>query len=209
MARQFAATSSQYLSVASAPAAEVPLTIACWAKPANTNVMTLVSISNGTSADRFQIVLNSQQVRAGAIGTGLAGIASTSGAFSVNTWFHAAGVFESNSARTAYRDGGNTGTNNLNRQPINMLFTTIGGNFFNDSVGSFCSAEIAEAGIWNAALSPDEIASLAKGVTCDKIRPESLVFYAPLVRDLVDLRGGLAITNNNTATVANHPRVYA
>jgi hypothetical protein len=58
-------------------------------------------------------------------------------------------------------------------------------------------------------LTAAEIASLAKGMTCDKVRPESLVFYAPLVRDLIDAKGGLTITNNNGATVANHPRVYA
>jgi hypothetical protein len=40
------------------------------------------------------------------------------------------------------------------------------------------------------------------------VRPQSLVFYAPLVRDLQDVRGGLTITNNNGATVAAHPRVY-
>ena len=68
---------------------------------------------------------------------------------------------------------------------------------------------IAEVGIWNAALTAAEVASLAKGMPCDKIRPQSLVFYAPLVRDLIDQKGGLAITNNGGATVANHPRVYA
>ena len=68
---------------------------------------------------------------------------------------------------------------------------------------------IAEAAVYNAALTAAEIASLAKGMTCDKIRPQSLVFYAPLVRNLVDAKGGLTLTNNNAATVANHPRVYA
>lgn len=29
------------------------------------------------------------------------------------------------------------------------------------------------------------------------------------VRNLQDVRGGLTITNNNAATVADHPRVYA
>ncbi len=71
------------------------------------------------------------------------------------------------------------------------------------------TGQIAEVGIWNVALTDAEIASLADGMTCDKVRPQSLVFYAPLVRDLQDVRGGLTITNNNTATVANHPRVYA
>ena len=67
---------------------------------------------------------------------------------------------------------------------------------------------IAEVGIWNVALTAEEIASLADGMTCDKVRPQSLVFYAPLVRDLQDQKGGLTITNNNGATVANHPRIY-
>ena len=66
---------------------------------------------------------------------------------------------------------------------------------------------IAEAAIWSAALTDDEILSLAKGFTPDQIRPQSLVFYAPLIRELQDLRGGLTITNNNGANVSNHPRV--
>ena len=70
------------------------------------------------------------------------------------------------------------------------------------------AGQIAEVGIWNVALTAAEIASLSKGMTCDKVRPESLVFYAPLVRDLIDAKGGLAITNNNGATVAPHPRIY-
>ena len=73
----------------------------------------------------------------------------------------------------------------------------------------FHDGKLAEVGIWNVALTAAEIASLAKGMTCDKVRPQSLVFYAPLVRNLQDVRGGLTITNNNTATVATHTRVYA
>jgi len=64
-------------------------------------------------------------------------------------------------------------------------------------------------GVWNAALTAAEIASLAKGMTCDKVRPQSLVFHAPLVRELIDQKGGRVITNNNGATVAPHTRVYA
>ena len=67
---------------------------------------------------------------------------------------------------------------------------------------------IAECAVYNAALTAAEIASLAKGMTCDKVRPQSLVFYAPLVRNIIDAKGGLTITNNNGATVANHPRIY-
>jgi len=66
----------------------------------------------------------------------------------------------------------------------------------------------SEIGFWNVALTASEIASLAAGFTPDQIRPQSLQFYTPLVNNLIDVRGGLAITNNNGASVANHPRVY-
>ena len=85
---------------------------------------------------------------------------------------------------------------------IEIAFRTDG------TPGAFLDGRLAEVGIWNAALTAAEIASLAKGMTCDKIRPQNLVFYAPLVRDINDQKGGLTITNNNGAAVANHPRIY-
>jgi len=81
------------------------------------------------------------------------------------------------------------------------------GNSTGDSTETFVG-QIAEVGIWDVALTAAEIASLGKGITCDRVRPQSLKFYAPLIRNLQDVRGGVTITNNGGATVANHPRVY-
>ena len=124
-----------------------------------------------------------------------------------NTWNHAAGVYTSATSRTAYLNGGGSTTNTTNIAISNFAQIGIGAR---DALawGGFYNGDIAEVGIWNAALTADEIASLARGMTCDKVRPQSLVFYAPLVRDLNDQKGGLTITNNNGATVANHPRIY-
>ena len=128
------------------------------------------------------------------------------------TWFHAA--FSSTSASTddmkIYANG-TQGTNQISGNTLTTAITNavvpqINGRNGANNLNSFQAAEV---GIWNVALTAAEIASLAKGMTCDKVRPQSLVFYAPLVRDLIDVKGGLTITNNNTATVANHPRVYA
>jgi hypothetical protein len=122
-------------------------------------------------------------------------------------------VFASSTSRTAYINGGSSGTNTTSVVPSLLNRTNIGVQFLQNAGGtsgiSFANGRVAECGIWNAALTAAEVASLAKGMTCDKVRPQSLVFYAPLVRDLIDQKGGLTITNNNGATVANHPRVYA
>ncbi len=69
------------------------------------------------------------------------------------------------------------------------------------------TGDFAELGMWQASLSDHEIASLGDGITCDKIRPQSLVYYTPLVRDIQDLARGMTLTDTNS-TVANHPRIY-
>lgn len=67
---------------------------------------------------------------------------------------------------------------------------------------------IAEVGIWSVVLSDDEIASLANGVAPIKVRPQSLVFYSPMIRNVQDVRGGLALTQTGSPTIAAHPRIY-
>jgi hypothetical protein len=70
------------------------------------------------------------------------------------------------------------------------------------------TGDFAELGMWQASLTAAEIASLAKGMTCEKICPQSLVFYTPLIREIQDLARGMTLTDTST-TVAAHPRVYA
>lgn len=64
----------------------------------------------------------------------------------------------------------------------------------------------AEIGHWNTQLSADEIAALAKGFSPRLIRPTSLIFHAPIVRDTRELRAGLA-GNTTGGAVSDHPRV--
>ena len=215
MAYDFNGT-NQYLSCAAPITGLVyPYTFACHFKPDNITdfgVMVQISPANGaywgllnagSIAGDPVIANHSQQSAAGG------GARSTAG-YTANDFFHACGIFESTSLKKAYLNGANEGTNTVaitNETAATELL--IGARRNNGAVGTYYGGLIAEVGIWNVALTQPEIASLADGMTCDKVRPQSLVFYAPLVRDLIDVKGGLTITNNNGATVANHPRVYA
>jgi hypothetical protein len=190
-----------------------PFTLACWF---NSDTITdnqyLVSIGSNNDAWAITAHGNIAGDPVLCIQTGVAGTswaASTAG-YSQSAWQHVCGVFTSTSSRTVYLNGGNNATNTVlesGRAAATRL--DIGVTRFSNAFTQYTNGRIAEVGIWNTDLTAAEIASLAKGMTCDKVRPQSLVFYAPLVRDLVDVKGGLTITNNNTATVANHPRVYA
>ena len=208
--------SNQSLEMTSAVVTAAPLTMACWFYPNNNTAnMTLVGINEkNDAAERFALfalgAVAGDPIRADTASDGgtIAGNAETSTGFSASTWQHAAGVWASTTSRTAYLNGGGAVTNTNAVTPTYLGVTTIGARYATNVLGTFMNGRIAEVGIWSAALNADEILSLSKGVTCDKVRPQSLVFYAPLVRNLQDVRGGLTITNNNTATVAVHPRVY-
>jgi hypothetical protein len=187
------------------------MTIAAWTYPTTLGIAAAIvsaGVASGSNRNHIQLAPfgTFRIFSVGSSGTFSADGPST---VSQNTWHHLAGVFESTASRTAYVDGsaGTTTTTNCGSQAT--ANSIVIGARWQGWLANYYRGGVAEVGIWNVALTAAEIASLAKGMTCDKIRPQSLVFYAPLVRDLIDAKGGLTITNNNGATVANHPRVYA
>ena len=210
MAYDFVAASTQNLITSSTPVTGTPLTLACWALKDLTSNRGLVYLANSTDAANNYIGILTTD-------TNLVGInvtSSTASSFgggtgtpATGTWFHAAGVFTSSTSRRAYADGVAGSNTTTNVTPTGIDRIGIGARV-RSTIDQYHDGLIAEVGIWNAALNAAEIASLANGVTCDRVRPQSLVFYAPLIRNLQDVMESRTITNTNTATVANHPRVY-
>lgn len=206
-ARTFNGT-SDYMEVASAVVSSEPLTMACRLKPASTAVTTVMSIGTSGGISRWQM-------SHGYLGTGCAAISadsggtvavSSTGSTESGSWLHYAAVFSSSTSRTAYRNGvaGSVDTTSKTVSGVNV--TNIGARY-STTVGSYFSGDIAEAAVWSVALNADEIASLAKGFSPRQIRPQSLVFYAPLVRTVQDVRGGVALTDTVPTTAADHPPV--
>jgi hypothetical protein len=212
MARNFTAASSQYLTTISTPVSSGPFTISAFGTIAATaGVKTILSIESGNSNILHQLyVTSAARLGFDQVGSsGYSNLAVNSPLISVNTFFHAAAVVNSQTSRSLFLNGSSKTSNSTNVGTTSVNRINIGSRYFAGSLGGYQNGLIAEVGIWNADLTTEEIESLAKGMTCDKVRPQNLVFYAPLVRELIDQKGGLTITNNNSATVANHPRVYA
>ena len=218
MAYQFNGT-TQYLSAASLASFAEPFTLACWFYPDSlTQFGTLCGVQNLSNGHRALLLAENTgltvpgqtllQITAnGGVGANVTARSTTS--YVANQWQHACGVFTSTSSRTAYLDGGGSATNTTSYSPtFGTPTVSTGARNNGTSWGLYHDGGVADAAVWNAALTAAEVASLAKGMTCNLVRPQSLVFYAPLIRDLQDVRRGLTITNNNTATVADHPRVY-
>ena len=200
---------STAINVSSAPTSGAPMTICAWLNPKTTvsgvgRSIVQIESSGSTfhgnyllfsSSDGVNNILKADAYGASSTFTGASGPST----FTTNQWVHCAGVFTSTTSRQAYLNGtpGSVDTANCNAQDSAVRLI----------IGYQTLSEVAEISVWNVALTAAEIASLAKGVTCDKVRPQSLVFYAPLIRNLQDVRGGRTMTTS-AATVANHPRIY-
>lgn len=214
MAFNFVKLSNQYLNVASAPVTVDPVTMSCWFNSSSiTQTQSLIILENAAGNRRYSLqilgAVAGDPLQFGSTSGGTTGSANSSIGYTANTWNHACGIEINAASRIVYLNGGNTGTNTAAKSVIDLVELKIGAVNSSGTVVNHMSGLIAEVGIWNAELTEGEVIALSKGMTCDKIRPQSLVFYSPLVRDLNDQKGGLTIINNNSATAANHPRVYA
>ena len=159
-------------------------------------------------------VYSDGSVRAIAVSnSGEIGVAQTdAGLVSAGQWCHAAAVFAGATSRSVYLNGGNKKTDTTQSS---LLFTynrlRIGARA-NIWGPEYSHGDIADVGIWSAALTDDEIAALAMGASPLLVRPTQLWFYAPLVRNLNDYKQGLTLTGYGTGgtapSVSNHSRIF-
>lgn len=190
-----------------------PMTISVWVRPTQaTSFPAAVSVGSLTgNTDRNVLALAGNNMLIAANGGGVsAAVGAVNNLVATNGWNSVVGIWNSISSRSLYINGTLSATNStVIGTPASATDIAIGARYASGAWGNFFPGDIAEVGVWSAAIGVSEITSLARGAGVASVRPQSLVYYAPLIRDLVDVRGGLAITNNNAATVANHPRVYA
>ena len=140
---------SQYLSTASSPVTAMPLTIACWHRPAQTaTAKAILSISTTGGSGRFQI---SQLVSpAGTTASSVTDAAVAVDAVATktlvaNTWYHSAAVFASSTSRFAYIDGAETANTTSNVGPTAPNTILAGSRISNGSFGAYFDGDIAEA----------------------------------------------------------------
>lgn len=211
MAYDFITVNTDYIQYASAAVTAYPFTMACWMYPDTlTAFRTGLAVGPQSSAAVTQrIGLNSTSAVAQSEGTGGAFSAATLVAPSTGQWNHVTGVFASAASRSVFLNGANkasdTGSTTFSTS-INR--TLIGIRLRSNTYAQGMDGKIAECAIWDTDLTDDEVASLAQGVRADLIKPQNLVFYAPIIRETIDVVGALAPTTNGTPAVYQHPKRY-
>ncbi len=211
MAYSFTAASSQNISCNSPASLSsvYPVTFSAWAYGTiDTAALTVMGWYQAATNQGFRILFAGQAVndpiRANLLTT-TNYISQISPGFTINTWHHVCGVFTSSTSRQIYRDGTAGTANTVDATPTSLTRILIG----THSGTEYFNGYISDVAIWSVALNTDEINSLAKGFSAKRIRPQSLEFYTPLVRNLNDYSNSSSLTNNNTATAITHNRIYS
>lgn len=200
---------SSYVVSTSTPVTGVPFTMACWVKSSTPNqAKTIMYMGNSGTTSRFQLDIASNLFRltAGAGGPTV----SANGTIPVNNevWYHIAGVCTSPTNRYITINGSNKSlTNTTSRIPLGINNITLGAQILSSTVGSFFQGTIAEAAIWNVALTDDQVLSLGQGFAPYLIEPNNLKFYNRCIRESQDLYGGVNLTSFNLS-IQDHPRIY-
>lgn len=124
----------------------------------------------------------------------------------VNTgnWQHVAGVFTSTVSRSLYV-GGDSEVTNVDNQAECSIDTVSVARRGDSTPSAYLAASIAEAAIWNAALTDAEVAILAEGISPLLIRPDALVAYWPLLDSDNEWSRRYDMTPTNGPGWAGHP----
>ena len=208
-------STSNYLSFLAPGVTAMPLTLACWARTSiNSGFQVPLNLrQNAAANDRqgYQIYSNNLNIRAAIADGSTLNNANSTNNFAINTWFHAAAVFTSATLRAIFLNGGFKGTQSTSRTPTGIDRLLIGVEGGTSGVATPWApggtGDIAEIGIWNVALTDGEVLTLSQGFSPLLVRPQNLVHYMPLVRGLVDPRGGKSLIMTGSLTISDHPRI--
>ena len=137
---------------------------------------------------------------------------NTTATYTVNAWNMATLVATSSTSRTIYLNGGNSVTSTSNLTPTTPTRWLLGAQFqtTTPTYQPNFQGRLAEIGIWNVALSADDINALYKGFKPSLVRPQNLRVYLPHISSSAyDVRDTTTTINYDTNSgSADHVRRY-
>lgn len=217
MARAFTAASATALTTTSSPTSVYPCTMAIWCRPtgAGGTSQALFSLKYSVAADDRDHATLTRDV--GAAGKflhyisdyyGVAAYTQCAASYVVGQWHHVCAVMTSTTSRAIFMDGGNKATNTVTVAAPGWDRVSVG--HVPETTHYYGNADLAEAALWSIALTDADVALLGLGLSPLFVRPDALVFYAPLLGATspeIELVGRRELALVNAPPVVPHPRV--
>lgn len=184
MARLFDDANQEYLEVDVPIVTAPPFTISAWASTDVVQNQTVLFIGDkdlGINGDwwRLRFISPQQDIEFDALHAGTRRRARTTVQFSTNTYHHVCGIEAATDDRRVFIDGGGKGTDTNNNVVSNVDRSSIGRSG-DSSPSDYMSGLISQVAVWNIALTDEEVASLAAGVSPLALHRDNLIYYNPL-----------------------------
>lgn len=179
-------STANYLKATSAVVTAYPFTMSAWCKTSilatQQTIMGLFDSGSSASAGgQCRLAVSSGNKVRAIVANTLA--ADTSTSISASTWFHALGVWTSNTLRAAFLNGAGKGTQTTSQVVASFDTTVIGcavGSSTNEEFAPSGTGDLAEAVVYNVALSDVEALAISRGIHPFLIRGASIVAYWPI-----------------------------
>lgn len=203
MARDFDGSTGYLDRGAAVLTAVAPHTFSAWIYPDALGFVDVVGVygSGGGADSGYRLNIDNGPVRYTS-NFGSFRFADSTTDVTTGSWQHICGRAESNTARSAFLNGGSKGTGGGTATDGTESNTRIGAR--GDDAGFF-SGRIEWVTIWDTDLSDNEVAILAQGCNPIRIRPGNQVSLVPIWGDSPerDLLDGSSWTVNGTASYAS------
>lgn len=195
------------LELGSALVTAAPLSMACRVNPATVATQqSFVCISQKASAsgDFFQLLVNATGGPIyRALAAGVAGAATgTNNTMQALRWNSLFGIERSSASRMLISNGQQFVTNTTSITPSGLNTTNVSARYVASVIAQWVNGLMADVAVWNADLSVSEAMAYAAGTPPDQIRPQNLILFLPLDRDIFD-RSFRQNVFTNTACVIN------
>lgn len=125
-------------------------------------------------------------------------------------WHGISGISSGTTSHTV--NNNDTADSNSTSVTIEAYDDILVGARLTPSIGLQLNGDVCSAALWSAALTADECKALNAGFPAYRVRPQSLRFYAPLIRDLQVRSNKSSVSGSMSATgspsVSVSPRMY-
>lgn len=214
MSQAFVAASSQGITADEMPinTTDVPFSVSMWVNPTSLiESMVCFSANTGVTANSYVLIHTvGGTKRIAAVRQGVAS-ADSSNVISTGSWQHVVAVFSSTSAVAIYLDNTKTTASGAGL-PIGALSVmSLGCYWTGAALFNPWDGLIADARIWNFALSDSEVAQLYAGAPAkNAVQPGGLSGSWELINGILNptLRGVVLTNRGSSVSNASNPRYY-
>lgn len=212
MAYSFNSATPDFLDAASAVVSGPPFSVSCFFNSTDTaNAQVLVYIGqeavfNNQHLLRLRGDVGADPLEAFSRDSSTSAQARSTAGYSSGTTHHAMGIWTSATNREVWLDNANYAQDTTSVSPTGLDKTSIA-HFGGSGAGQNLLASVWEVGVWNVALSANDRALLAAGLSPLLVRRDALVMYQPLVRFVNHWGIGPSFTPSGSPTPVPHGRV--